>query len=445
MPPAKHLPRYVSISKTGVYQYRRRVPDTLRATIGRREIKESLGKDYAAMLKRHAALEASVTKLFAQKPHRNSNVRIKVMSKLREYGIETQALAIAASAATEGVDPDNMDDTLIALDAALAELEGDPEVPPELIQGVSAGKLPITLETALDDYCARRIAAVPHRKKLTEQAIARHKALLVRILGKADVCHRPLYRIKRADARTVRDHLLQEAAPSTARRVLNDISAAVNHAVMEHDLEMANPFARAGVQNAQHNRAQRHPLDPHDMELLAPIMRTDDDLGLIWWALRDTGARQGEILGLRGCDIDEGRGFIAIKPYDGHELKTENSERDIPIPEALGTALAAKKGDDPKAPIFPAYKRERGSDACSQALMKRLRKAIKDPKKSVYSLRHRLKDLLRDTDCPENLQREIMGHSDQSSAANYGHGSSLERKRAALEKVWAKSHGANGI
>lgn len=441
MPPAKHLPRYVSISKTGVYQYRRRVPDTLRATVGRREIKESLGKDYAAMLKRHAALEANVMKLFAQKPRRNSNVRIKVMSKLREFGIEAQALAAAA----EGVDPDDMDDTIYALDAALAELEEDPEIPAELIRGVGAGKLPITLEVALDDYCDRRIAAAPQRKKLTEQAFDRHKALLVSVLGKAPVCHRPLQRIKRADARAVRDHLLREVSPATARRVLNDISAAVNHIIMEHDLEMANPFARVGVPNSQHNRTQRHPLDNNDMALLAPIMETDDDLGLIWWALRDTGARQGEILGLRGCDIDEGRGLIAIKPYDGHELKTENSERDIPIPKALGSALAAKKGDDPKAPLFPAYARERGSDACSQALMKRLRKVIKDPKKAVYSLRHRLKDLLRDTDCPESLAREIMGHSDQASAANYGHGSSLKRKRAALEKVWAKGHGASGV
>lgn len=50
----KNLPAHVSVSKTGVYRYRRRVPEDLVETIGKREIKESLGKDYGVALKRHA-------------------------------------------------------------------------------------------------------------------------------------------------------------------------------------------------------------------------------------------------------------------------------------------------------------------------------------------------------------------------------------------------------
>lgn len=428
-----YLPKHVSVSKTGVYQYRRVVPEPLRPLVGKREIKQSLGKDYAAMLKKHAALEANVMKLLAQKPHRNTNARIKVLSKLREYGLDVQSLVAARE-----VDPDDPDDFIYAVDAALQELEEDPEIPPEIIRGVAAGDLPATIESALDDYKEYRIMADPSRQKLTEQACERHKTLLIRVLGKDAVCRRRVERIKRADARAVRDHLLQEGQPTTARRVLNDISAAVNRAILEYDLEMVNPFSRLEIAGAQHSKEQRLPLEDSDMMSLAPVMETVDDLGLIWWTLRDTGARLKEVVGLRCCDLNEAKAVIHIRPYTGHRLKTKNSERDVPIPAALATALGKKKGDDSAKRLFPAYDRNRGTDSCSQALMKRLRKIIKDERKTVHSLRHRFKDLLRDTDCPENLAREIMGHSDQSIAANYGRGASLERKRAAMEKVWKR-------
>jgi integrase len=70
--------------------------------------------------------------------------------------------------------------------------------------------------------------------------------------------------------------------------------------------------------------------------------------------------------------------------------------------------------------------------------MKRLRKVVSDEHKTIHSLRHRMKDLLRNTDCPERIAREIMGHSDQSIAADYGAGHALKVKREALEKAWAK-------
>lgn len=440
------LPPHVKISKTGVYQFRRRVPDALRPELGH-EVKRSLGRDYGEMLKRHAALEAQTAKAFSQKPRANSNVRQKVLSKMREYGLpphETMSLI------QSGVDPDNVDDRFYAFDAMLDELAEDPALDPDLIRALSRGDSPLTLELALDDYCDYRVNEAPHREKAARQAIERHKAVLVAAIGRDAVCRRPLARISRADARQVRDRLLDQVAPSTARRVLNDISAAVRRAVREHDLNTANPFADLEVPNSQHTRDQRHPLDDEDMAALAPIMETDDDLGIIWQTLRDTGARSGEIVGLRGQDIDVANHSIRIQAHEGRGVKTANSEREIPIPDTLCDELAKRIGKDRTAPLFPQYARERGGDACSQALVKRLRRVVKDTRKTAYSLRHRMKDLLRDTDCPENLAREIMGHSDQSSAANYGRGYSLARKRKALRAAWERSErgieaAANGL
>ena len=70
-------------------------------------------------------------------------------------------------------------------------------------------------------------------------------------------------------------------------------------------------------------------------------------------------------------------------------------------------------------------------------LMKRLRTLVDDPKVTIHSIRHRMKDKLRNSDCPESLSKEILGHAQGSIAANYGAGYSLDVMRKALEKAWA--------
>ncbi|WP_114009723.1 tyrosine-type recombinase/integrase [Cohaesibacter intestini] len=440
MPKFRQLPPYVSVTKTGIYRYRRTVPEPLRKHVGKREIKESLGKDYTTMLKKAAELEGLVTTLFSQKPNEGGNHQAIILNKMKEYGLRAQTVAAVAM----GVDVKNKEEmgatnALGALIDDLANEPAEPLVPEELIRGLSEGQIPVTLESALDDYQARRIKANPRREKVTVTTIERHKTVLREALGKAMVNDKMLTRLRRIDARAVRDHMFNAGlAPSSVRRRLNDISAAVNEAIREYDLEMINPFHKLEVPNSQHRRDQRLPLDNDDMKLLAPIMDTDDDLGLIWQTMRDTGARLGEIVGLRCRDLDVANNFIAIRSYGDRGLKTSGSERDVPIPEDLTVGLQKLKGNHPDEPLFPRYDRVRGEDSCSQTLMKRLRKVIKDDKKAVDSLRHRFKDLLRDTDCPETLAREIMGHSDQSSAANYGRGSALKRKRKAMEKTWVR-------
>lgn len=379
-------------------------------------------------------LHASVEKMFAQKPRKNSNAEIKVLSKLREYGLELQAVAAVAR---DGVDPHHPNDLLYAIDAALEELERDPEIPEEMIRDAAKGKRFVTLETALDDYKDHRATGDLETDRLLAQRIERHKKRLKSYLGADSLSRRHLTKLRREDARMVRDGFLAEVSPASTARNINDIRAAVNRAIREHDLDMSNPFEKLEIKGGSRSRKDREPLDDTDMEKLASIMATDDDLGLIWETLRDTGARLREVAGLRVRDIDVERKKIMIVPHDLRALKTDNSERDVPIPDALVEKFAARIKHDKEALLFPRYVGGRRPDACSKALMKRLRKVVKDERKTVHSLRHRMKDLLRNTDCPEHVAREIMGHSDQSIAANYGAGVSLNLKRRALEKVWA--------
>jgi integrase len=109
----------------------------------------------------------------------------------------------------------------------------------------------------------------------------------------------------------------------------------------------------------------------------------------------------------------------------------------VPLsPAALDALRGQGEGKEGEAVLFRSYAGPRRAETASAALMKRLRSVVKDGKKTIHSLRHRMKDRLRDTHCPESLAREIMGHSEQGVAFNYGSGYALQMKRDALEKVW---------
>jgi hypothetical protein len=47
-----------------------------------------------------------------------------------------------------------------------------------------------------------------------------------------------------------------------------------------------------------------------------------------------------------------------------------------------------------------------------------------------------MKDRLRNTGCPEAISKAILGHSENSVAANYGSGYAIEVMREHMEKAW---------
>ena len=429
------LPEHVSITPSGIYRYRRRVPEKLIPAIGKREIKRSLGKDYEAAIILAAKLNKDTERLFVQaelqKPKSEGLINDILVSK----GIALESLERRA----EGVDPYDDDDLAFSywFDAQVEEIIDEGKLSAFSIRQINKGKLPVTLETALRDYTRLRIGNDPTKDHTFELRVDRSRKLLERALGVKLIAESPLAAIKRVHANKVRDEALKVGKPSTAKRMINIISAAVNEAINEGDLDIRNPFQGLKVKQVGFAKDDRLPFTDADMLALEPRFRKQDDLGLIWALLRDTGARQGEITGLRHCDLSEANCCISIVAHEGRTLKTGNSQRDVPIPQGLLEALLARrKGPAADAPVFPKYALQRGPDACSAALMRRVRGVTKDPKKVVYSLRHRMKDKLRDTSCPESLAREIMGHSGQGVASNYGQGTSLRIKREALEKVW---------
>ena len=75
-------------------------------------------------------------------------------------------------------------------------------------------------------------------------------------------------------------------------------------------------------------------------------------------------------------------------------------------------------------------------DNVSAMLMKCFRKQITERKLSMHSLRHRMKDKLRNTGCPEAISMAILGHGSNTVASNYGSGYALEVMREHMEKAW---------
>lgn len=429
-------------SPTGIYRYRRAVPAPLRDAVGVREIKKSLGKDFDSAMGRyrvvHREADAAVAKAGqAAEP----TTREEVLRVLRRAGIGPRQIDLLMS----GDVPDRSSEALEVIWSELvddyeeAEQAGrEPRASVEAIRAIGAGRIPEqthTIASALDTYLVEKKSGDEAKDRSLENRISKLKQRLIAVLGRYAVTKRPLGELKRAEVLRVRDAMLLEMGPSSVKRVLNILRAAINGTIREHDLDIRNPMVSLEIKGAGTSRDDRLPFTEAEMELLDPVMfkGPEDPLSVLWVALRDTGGRPSEVCTRRVDDVDFDAATLSI-PYG----KTRNAVRTIPLsPDALGGLQKLARGRNPGDPLFPAYATGRGPDSASQALMKRIRKKISDPKKVAYSLRHRMKDRLRDVGCPRDIQEQIMGHDLQRVADNYGTGYALQRMREYLEQVWA--------
>lgn len=440
---------YFKASPNGYYYYRRPVPPALFDALGRREIKKALGKDYVKAVALHALANKEAEKAIqaakAQAPDAvGGGDRAALIRRMRQFGFSAADIALVSegkvdpmSTLDEGLSV--FQDTLIDEAEAAERRKVNPKVSIEAIKAIGQRGLPKevhTIATTLKAYLDLKSTGVGPRDQALRNRVNSIRDRMIDALGKPEVNKRPLEHLSRADARKVRDHLAELMSPASVKRNIEIISPAINTMITEYDLGMRNPFAGLTIKGAVNSRDKRSSLSEDDMKALAPAMNTEDGLGAIWVTLRDTGARLGEVCNLRAMDLDHANKAIMIRPYGTHTLKTENSKRDVPLSDvAYGALKALSDGKAPDAPLFARYAGPRRSEKASAALMKRLRNVITDQKKVIHSLRHRMKDLLR-ADCPEALAQEIMGHSAQRIAANYGDGYALQKKREALEKVW---------
>ena len=122
---------------------------------------------------------------------------------------------------------------------------------------------------------------------------------------------------------------------------------------------------------------------------------------------------------------------VLIEPKPWRRLKNAWSERRVPL---LSKGLEVAQAVPRTRLLFPRYAEARGPDSLSQALMKHLKEVRENNRQTVHSLRHSLKDGLRNTGAPNDLQNAILGHElSRKVHGTYGSGFSSDRLRDALK------------
>jgi integrase len=304
------------------------------------------------------------------------------------------------------------------------------------IRAASSKAAPMSLSRVLEEYYAYKAEASDNGLRTRIDRIRKDLTLS---LGKNRFEWTELQDLTRADANTYRDVLLARMSPNSVQRNLGVVKAAINHVLLEHDLDFRNVFQAIKVKGAGSSSTDRLPITDEQLALIIPAFASNDTAKALLLLLTDTGARLAEITGLEAKDVDLDTATLHIRPNDRRGLKTKTSSRSIPLSRSATECLRQHKvGLSDTDPIFPAYAKPRGNDSASAMLMKRLRTVITDKKVTMHSLRHRMKDKLRNTGCPEHLSMAILGHSANTVGANYGSGYAIAVMREALVKVWVE-------
>ncbi len=277
--------------------------------------------------------------------------------------------------------------------------------------------------------------AIDHRLKVR---LAKCKNDLEQAIGNLKLYKQPVQKIARADANVYRDSLLLQMSPNSVARYKSTINAALNWYIKETGIEWNNPFAGLIIKGTGSSKGDRLPLSEDQVSELKVNFIKEEIAYAMFVLLRDAGARVAEIGGLKIGDCNFEEGFIEIAPTPWRRLKNASSERRVPLSVEGVVVLKSllRKDVGPEEPVFPRYARPRGMDNLSAMLMKRFRKSISEKKLTMHSLRHRMKDRLRNTGCPEAISMAILGHGANTVASNYGAGYAIETMRTYMKQVW---------
>lgn len=461
--------KHVEKTKSGSWQYRRRVPKAVSSVITKREFKQKLGESQkealAAWAKVHAQVEREIST--AQKRLALGQAVDAGNATEREAYAEAQRrmMDLIAEGATRAALENEAD-------AIAARYPQDPEtddpIGPSKVDEYTINLMRLgpkrypapepTLTDAKAFYLKERPGdespEVVHR---FEGTLSRIVLMVQKALGRDPV----LSSLTREDARQVRDYMLdrvkstgERISPASVARDMNGLKAMINFAAVEMPLPTTfqNPFNKlilGQVRGRASDGEKRDPLPPKVLKAARAriVNHARADLALIWRILEGTGCRLAEVSGLRAEDVDTAGEFpnLRVTWHESRRIKTDASRRHVPLVgdalEAAKEALALPRQGNL---LFAAYGSPRGADAASAALMKHVRTVTTDGKHVVHSLRHNMKDRLMLAEVSSLDQNLILGHA-LGGVGDRVYGGETAKLRAttkALQKALASTEGS---
>jgi integrase len=189
----------------------------------------------------------------------------------------------------------------------------------------------------------------------------------------------------------------------------------------------------------QATRKKRLPIPVETIrEIQNACFEIDDDLRWLVALISDTGMRLSEATGLALEDIclDDDVPHINLRPHPWRRLKTQQSERQIPLVGAALWAAERLVAEEEGQWCFPRYANAEScnGNSASAALNKWL-KANFSSETLVHGFRHAFRDRLRAVNCPTEMIDQLGGWSANNVGGRYGAGFDMEILKFIMDKI----------
>ena len=151
---------------------------------------------------------------------------------------------------------------------------------------------------------------------------------LISLVGDRDVSQ-----YTREDAKLFVRHLeMRGNKTATIKRRINSLSAILNYAYSELDLDKQNPLSRLIIKGEGDDSFKSGVFTNEQFKQgYDKALASGSQVKLLMPLLGETGCRLAEIVGLRLKDIGLEKDLIHIRPNPARKLKTRNRQRTLPL------------------------------------------------------------------------------------------------------------------
>jgi hypothetical protein len=290
------LPRYMFRRANGSFRYKRNVPKDLRTLIPKATVYRQLGNTYQDALRALPKVHAEIEALFDRERRTTDEERARALVRER-LGERHQSMFIDGAVDPEWPEYDDFQELAEDIEHAV------PKGVTRQLRAASSEAAPMSLSRVLEEYYTYKAEESDNGLRTRMDRLRKD---LILCLGKNRFEWTELKDLTRADANAYRDLLLSRMSPNSVQRNLGVVKAAINHVLLEHDLDFRNVFQAIKIKGAGSSNTDRLPITDEQLAMMVPAFESSDVAKALLLLLTDTGARLAEITGLEAKDVDLG-------------------------------------------------------------------------------------------------------------------------------------------